>query len=44
MFEVGGVDAATAEEALMTAAYKMPIRTRIVKRIDPISGVEVGGQ
>lgn len=42
LFEVGGVDAETAEEALMTAAYKMPVRTRIVKRIDPISGVEVG--
>ncbi len=43
MFEVGGVDAATAQEALMSAAYKMPIKTRIVQRIDPISGVEVGG-
>ncbi len=41
MFEVGGVDEQTAEEALRLAAYKMPVKTRIVKRIDPISGVEV---
>jgi large subunit ribosomal protein L16 len=41
MFEVGGVDAATAEEALMIAAYKMPVKTRIVKKIDPISGQEM---
>jgi len=44
MFEVGGVDEATAQEALMRAAYKMPVKTKIVKRIDPISGVEVMGQ
>ncbi len=43
LFEVGGVDHATAEEALMRAAYKMPVRTKIVKRIDPVSGVEVSG-
>jgi ribosomal protein L16/L10AE len=41
MFEVGGVDEATASEALLRAAYKMPVRTKIVKRIDPISGQEV---
>jgi large subunit ribosomal protein L16 len=40
MFEVGGVDEATASEALLRAAYKMPVRTKIVKRIDPISGQE----
>jgi large subunit ribosomal protein L16 len=40
MFEVGGVDEATASEALTRAAYKMPVRTKIVKRIDPISGQE----
>jgi large subunit ribosomal protein L16 len=44
MFEVGGVDEATAQEALMRAAYKMPVRTKIVKRIDPISGQEVVAQ
>lgn len=41
MFEVGGVDSETAAEALQLAAYKMPIKTKIVKRIDPISGQEV---
>lgn len=44
MFEVGGVDEATAHDALMRAAHKMPVRTKIVKRIDPISGVEVTAQ
>jgi large subunit ribosomal protein L16 len=41
MYEVGGVDVKTAVEALRLAGYKMPIKCRIVKRIDPISGVEV---
>lgn len=41
MYEVGGVDAETAVEALRLAGYKMPIKCKIVKRIDPISGVEV---
>jgi large subunit ribosomal protein L16 len=40
MFEVGGVDAETAIDALTRAAYKMPVRTKIVHKIDPISGVE----
>jgi len=43
MFEVGGVDAETAEEALTRAAYKMPVRTKIIRKTDPISGVEVMG-
>jgi large subunit ribosomal protein L16 len=41
MFEVGGVDEETAVEALRRASYKMPVSCKIVKRIDPISGVEV---
>lgn len=41
MFEVGGVDIETASEALRRASYKMPVKCKIVKRIDPISGVEV---
>ncbi len=41
MFEVAGVDDETACEALRRASYKMPVRCRIIKRIDPISGVEV---
>jgi large subunit ribosomal protein L16 len=43
MFEVGGVDDEVAAEALRRASYKMPVKCRIVKRIDPISGMEVTG-
>jgi large subunit ribosomal protein L16 len=32
LFEVGGVDEATAERALWLAAQKMPIKTRFVTR------------
>jgi large subunit ribosomal protein L16 len=41
LFEMAGVEEAVAREALTLAAAKLPIRTRFVKRIDPISGVEV---
>lgn len=41
MFEVAGVDLETAREALNRASYKLPIKTKIMVRIDPISGVEV---
>jgi len=41
LFEMGGVDETSAREALQLAAAKLPIRTKFVKRIDPISGVEV---
>lgn len=41
MFEVGGVDKETAVEAMRLAMYKLPIKSRIVIRIDPISGQEV---
>ncbi|MFQ3645378.1 MAG: 50S ribosomal protein L16 [Anaerolineae bacterium] len=41
LFEMGGVDEGLAREALQLAAAKLPIRTKFVKRIDPISGVEV---
>ena len=40
MFEMGNVDEATAREALRLAAFKMPIKTKFVKRTDPISGEE----
>ncbi len=40
MFEVGGVDDEVATEALRRASYKMPVKCKIVKRIDPISGME----
>lgn len=32
MFEIGGVDEATAREALRLASHKLPITTKIVKR------------
>lgn len=41
MFEMGGVEESTAREALRLAGFKMPIKTKFVKRIDPISGQEV---
>jgi large subunit ribosomal protein L16 len=41
LFEMSGIDEALAKEALTLAAAKLPIRTKFVKRIDPISGLEV---
>ncbi|HEC23973.1 MAG TPA: 50S ribosomal protein L16 [Chloroflexi bacterium] len=41
MFEIAGVDLDVATEALRLASYKLPIKCKIIKRIDPISGVEV---
>jgi len=41
MFEIRGVSEADALEAMRLAAFKLPIKTKIVKRIDPISGEEV---
>lgn len=38
MFEMGGIDEETARLALRLAAFKMPIKTKFVKRTDPISG------
>jgi|SRR5664279_1305567 len=43
LFEMGGVDEGEAREALRLAAHKLPIKTKIVRRIDPISGQEMGG-
>jgi large subunit ribosomal protein L16 len=34
MFEVGGVTAALAQEALKLAAYKLPVKVKIVSRPD----------
>ncbi len=34
MFEIGGVTAALAEEALRLAAHKLPIKTKFVVRMD----------
>jgi large subunit ribosomal protein L16 len=41
LFEIAGVEEEVAKEALNLAAYKLPIRTKFVKRTDPISGEEV---
>ncbi|PJF44888.1 MAG: 50S ribosomal protein L16 [Phototrophicales bacterium] len=41
LFEMQGVSEDVAREALRLAAYKLPIKTKFVKRIDPISGKEV---
>jgi large subunit ribosomal protein L16 len=38
MFEIGGVPAEVAQEALRLAAYKLPLKTKIIKR------TELGGQ
>ena len=41
LFELRAANPEVAQEALLRAAYKLPIKTRIVARIDPISGKEV---
>lgn len=41
LFEMAGVEQDIAKEALSLAAYKLPIRTKFVKRTDPITGEEV---
>ncbi len=41
MFEITGVESDLATRALELAAYKMPVKCKVIKRIDPISGVEV---
>ncbi|NDJ51628.1 MAG: 50S ribosomal protein L16 [Chloroflexi bacterium] len=42
MFEVGGVEKEVAVEGLRRASYKLPVKTKIVHRIDPITGQETG--
>lgn len=42
LFEMAGVPEDVAREALGLAASKLPCQTKFIKRIDPISGVEVG--
>jgi large subunit ribosomal protein L16 len=41
LFEMGGVPEEDAREALRLAAYKLPIKTKFIKRYDPISGQEI---
>src|SRR3972149_1912526 len=38
MFEVGGVPHEVAQEALKLAAFKMPIKTKVVQRIVALTG------
>ena len=42
LFEMGGISEEEAREALRLAGHKLPIKTKIIRRIDPISGQEVG--
>lgn len=42
LFEMSGVEEEVAREALRLAAHKLPIKTKFVRRIDPISGQEAG--
>jgi large subunit ribosomal protein L16 len=41
LFEMGGIPENEAAEALRLAAFKLPIKTKFVKRYDPISGQEI---
>jgi large subunit ribosomal protein L16 len=41
MFEMAGVPEEIAREALRLASHKLPIKTRFIKQVDPISGEEV---
>src|SRR5712692_5277827 len=40
MFEMADIDEDTARQALRLAGFKMPIKTKFIKRTDPISGEE----
>ena len=42
LLEMGGIPEEEAREALRLAAHKLPCKTKFVRRIDPISGQEVG--
>lgn len=41
LFEMGGIPEEEARQALRLASFKLPIKTKVVKRIDPISGQPV---
>jgi large subunit ribosomal protein L16 len=42
LFEMGGISEEEAQEALRLASYKLPCKTKFIRRVDPISGQEVG--
>ena len=37
MFEIAGVDEAVAREALRLAGYKLPVKTKIIKREEEVA-------
>lgn len=37
MFEIGGIDAETAKEALRLAAYKLPLKSKVIARATPVA-------
>ena len=41
LFEIGGIDPKLAQEALHLAGYKLPLRTRIVKRTKALTEAEL---
>lgn len=41
LFEIDGVSEDVAHDALRLASYKLPVKTRVIVRIDPISGLGV---
>jgi len=41
LFEMADVPEEVAREALSMAAYKLPIKTKFIKRTDPITGEEM---
>lgn len=38
LFEINGISEEDAREAMRLAAYKLPIKTKFVKRTDPVTG------
>ncbi|NPV66557.1 MAG: 50S ribosomal protein L16 [Anaerolineae bacterium] len=41
LFEMSDVPEEVAKDALLMAAYKLPIKTKFIKRTDPITGEEM---
>lgn len=44
LFEIGGVDKATADAALRLAKYKLPVRTKIVNKADMDAADKAAGK
>jgi large subunit ribosomal protein L16 len=40
LFEIAGLDAPTAQEVLRQAAFKLPIKTQVIARLDLVDGGE----